>query len=86
MAVSAAIQKHFDTTTAYLDKIDKGIDGVSGDVTELNKLIAQLQATQGQLSAEDQGLLDQIEARGKAAGEKVEAVDTLTPPPPPPVA
>lgn len=86
MAVSPAIQKHFDTTTAYLDKIDKGIDGVSGDVTELNKLIAQLQATQGQLSAEDQGLLDQIEARGKAAGEKVEAVDTLTPPPPPPVA
>lgn len=84
MPVSPAVQKHFDTTTAYLDKIDKGIDGVSGDITELNKLIAQLQATQGQLSAEDQGLLDQIEARGNAAGTKIETLDTLTPPPPPP--
>lgn len=86
MAVSPAIQKHFDTTTTYLDKIDKGIDGVSGDVTELNKLIAQLQSTQGQLTPEDQTLLDQIEARGLAAGTKIEALDALTPPPAPPTA
>jgi len=86
MAVSPAVQKHFDQTTAYLDKIDKGIDGVSGDITKLNELIAQLQATQGQLTPEDQALLDQIEARGNAAGTKIEALDALTPPPAPPTA
>ena len=86
MAISPAIQAHFDKTKAHIDAIDKGIDGVSGDITELKRIIVQLQSTQGVLSAEDQDLLDQAEVLVNTASAKVTALDELTPPPPPPTA
>jgi hypothetical protein len=86
MAVSPAIQAHFDKTKAYIDAIDLSIDGVKGDITELNKTIAALQASAGQITPEDQALLDQAEVLGNAAAAKLKGVDDLTPPPAPPSA
>lgn len=71
---------------AYNDRQDAAIAGVSADVDALNAKIVELQNTQGQITAEDQALLDAIQARGEAAAAKLEALDALTPPPAPPVA
>ncbi len=68
---------------AHQERIDAAVTGVSGDVTALNELIVQLQSTQGQITAEDQALLDQIETKGAAVAERIEALDALTPPKPP---
>ncbi len=69
---------------AYNDRQDAAITGVSSDIDALNAKIAELQSTQGQITPEDQALLDDIQARGDAIATKLEALDNLTPPPPPP--
>jgi len=69
---------------AYNDRQDAAVAGVSADVDALNAKILELQNTQGQITAEDQALLDAIQARGEAAASKLEALDALTPPVAPP--
>ncbi len=63
--------------------IEDGLDGIAGDIAGLNEAIAKLQASQGTLSAEDQALLDEADAKGKAIADRVSALDAQTPPAPP---
>lgn len=67
----------------FNDRLDVAISGVSQDVTELKALIEQLQSTPGEITPEDQALLDTLQARAEAATQKLEALDAMTPPPPP---
>lgn len=68
-------------------RIEAAVEGVRGDVAELNKKIEQLQNSPGALSPGDQALLDEIEAKGDAIAVSLETLDASTPPiePPPPV-
>jgi len=67
----------------FNDRMDKAVSGLQNDVKLLNDTIAELQSTQGAITAEDQALLDQIESRSDAIATKLEALDALTPPTPP---
>ncbi|HWH75890.1 MAG TPA: hypothetical protein VNT76_00915 [Candidatus Binatus sp.] len=62
------------------DKIDKAIEGISGDISFLKATIEKLQNTPGDVTADDQALLDALETRVNATTEKLAAIDDLTPP------
>jgi len=79
----SAIKDYGDKVTAFLDRQDAAITGVSGDVDFLVAEIKRLQGTAGAITPEDQAILDGIQARAEAAATKLEALDALTPPPPP---
>ena len=64
---------------AFNVKMDEAITGIQGDVKSLNELIVTLQNTQGEISTEDQTLLDEIEVRATEIVAKLEALDALTP-------
>jgi hypothetical protein len=68
---------------AHNDKIDAAIDGLTADNKAQTDLIKQLQTSPGEISAEDQATLDQLEARTAAQADKLGALDDLTPPTPP---
>lgn len=82
--IMSKISEFAEKVKAHNDKIDAAVAGVTADIAGLNEKIVALQATQGQITAEDQALLDDIEARGAAIAAKIEALDSLTPPVPPP--
>lgn len=65
---------------AFVARQDTAIAGVKGDLDTLNAKIEALQATQGQLTPEDDALLTEIENAADAATQKLEALDALTPP------
>lgn len=65
---------------AFNDRLDVAVTGLQGDIKSLNEAIQKLQDSQGQVTPEDQALLDQIEARGDQLASKLEALDALTPP------
>lgn len=69
---------------AFNEKIDVAVDGIVGDVKFLKDKIVELQNTPGPISAEDQALLDEIEAKTSAIVTKLDALDAETPPTPPP--
>jgi len=84
MAVNPALQAYADKRNAYDAAIAADIDDMVTKAAALNDTIAQLQASQGQVTAEDQALIDSLEAQGKALADKADAADGKTPPPPPP--
>lgn len=61
-------------------KMDAAVDGLTADMKDLNDKIAQLQSTSGQITPEDQALLDAIEAKASAVADKVAALDSMNPP------
>lgn len=65
---------------AFNDRIDTAVTGLTGDIAELNSEIAKLQATQGEITPEDQALLDGIQTRSQGIADKLTALDALTPP------
>jgi hypothetical protein len=79
----SAISDYAAKANAFNDRIDSAVTGLQGDVQALNDLIVKLQGTQGQVTPEDQALLDQLQARAETIATKVEALDALTPPTPP---
>lgn len=81
----SAISDYVAKQTALNARQDQAIDGVVADVNALNAKIAELQSTQGQITPEDQALLDEIEVRSNTITEKLEALDALHNPTPPPV-
>lgn len=83
MALSAAVQKYVDAQTARNDSIDKAIDGLVEDEKASAALIKQLQENPGELSAEDQTALDELERRNQASLDKLQALDALNPVVPP---
>lgn len=87
------INTRFDEQSNDAAELHTAVDGVQADVTFLKETIAKLQNTNGQLTPEDQALLDQLEARVnttstniKDAATKAKALDEATsvPPPEPP--
>lgn len=79
----SAISEFAARQTAFNDRQDAAVQGISDDVAELKAEIEKLQNTQGTITAEDQALLDSIQARSEAIATKLEALDALTPPAPP---
>jgi len=75
----AAKQKEFN------DRMDGSVDGLTQDIKTLNDMIVKLQSTQGQITPEDQALLDQIQAHSESMANKLGELDSLTPPPIPPL-
>ena len=76
----SAISDYAAKVTAFQDRQDSAIAGVSGDVDFLVAEIKRLQETPGSISPEDQAILDGLQARAEAAAGKLEALDALTPP------
>jgi len=64
----------------FNDRIDAAVAGISVDVSALNEKIAELQNSAGTITPEDQATLDDLQARGAAVAEKIEALDAMTPP------
>lgn len=83
-AIMSKISEFADKVTAHNDKIDAALEGINGDVVGLKALIEQLQNSAGEVTPEDQALLDQLEARLAALADKTAALDELTPPVAPP--
>lgn len=78
------ISEYVDKQLAHNKDIDKHLDGISAGIGDLKKTIADLQNSQGSVTAEDQALLDKAEAQAQALEDKAHAMDTLQPPTPPP--
>lgn len=83
----------FDAISSTVDSIATSVTGVSGDVAELKRVIAELQANSGPISAEDQALLDALEAKvdtlvtkTQGVADAVSVLDAQTEPPVPPQA
>lgn len=70
--------------TEFNARQQTAVDGLTADVKVLNDKITELQNSPGEITPEDQVLLDDIEARNLAITEKLEALDAQTPPTPPP--
>ncbi len=79
-AIMSAISDFADKMKVHNDHVDVAITGLQGDVKNLSDQIAALQASAGQITPEDQLLLDGIEARTAAIHDKLDALDALTPP------
>ncbi len=82
-AIMSAISDFADKMTAFFDRQDKAVSDLQDDVKNLTDEIAKLQATPGQITPEDQKLLDNIQARAATVADKLDALDALTPPVPP---
>lgn len=84
MAVQKAIEEFAAKQREHNARMDSAIAGVTGDVEAQAALIKQLQENPGPISAEDQAVLDELQASNEALASKLEALDALTPPPVPP--
>lgn len=85
MPNSPAVAAFVTAMTGFFDRQDAAMAGLQSDVDNLVAQIAALQATQGQLTSEDQALLDGIQASASTVSDKLDALDGLTPPVAPPV-
>lgn len=65
---------------AFTDRQDKAVADLQEDVKSLSAKIDELQASAGQITPEDQALLDAIQARASTVADKLDALDALTPP------
>jgi len=81
--IMSKISEFADRQKAFNDRQSTAVDGLVADVKALNDKITELQNTTGEITPEDQALLDDIEARNKVIAEKLEALDAQTPPTPP---
>jgi len=66
--------------TAFNDRQDAAVAGLTSDVASLNDQILALQNSPGAITAADQALLDGIQTRSETIATKLEALDALTPP------
>lgn len=78
--IMTAISDFAAAQKAHNDRMDAALTGISGDIDKLNATIAELQGTQGAITAEDQALLDDLQAQAEALSTRIEAADALTPP------
>lgn len=82
--VMSAISDFAAKVKAFNDRQDTAVNNLQADVKALGDKITELQNSAGQVTPEDQKLLDDIEARQGAITDKLDALDSLTPPTPPP--
>lgn len=84
--IMSKISEFAEKQNAFNDRVDAAVTGLQGDIQALNDKITELQNSPGQITPEDQALLDAIQTRSEGIAAKVEALDALTPPVvPPPV-
>jgi len=76
----SAISDFTAKVTAFFDRQDVAITDLQGDVDNLQKQITALQNSAGQITPEDQLLLDGITTRVQTVADKLDALDALTPP------
>ncbi len=79
----SAISDFATKQNAFNDRIDVAVTDLQGDIEALNAEILKLQNSAGQITPEDQALLDGIQTRSEGIATKLEALDALTPPTPP---
>lgn len=82
--IMSAISTFAAQMKAFNDRQDAAITDLQGDVKALTDQIAALQASQGTITPEDQASLDEIQSRASAISDKLDALDSLTPPVAPP--
>lgn len=78
--IMSAISEFAARMQAFTDRQDAAVADLQADVQNLTDQIAALQNSAGQITAEDQALLDGIQARASAVSDKLDALDNLTPP------
>lgn len=81
---SEAITAYVEAQTAINDQQDAAVDGLVADIKFLNDKITELQNSPGQITPQDQALLDAIQQRARVTADKLGALDALTNPEPPP--
>jgi DNA anti-recombination protein RmuC len=81
--IMSKISEFADAQNVFNDRMDVAMSDLQGDIKSLNDQIKALQDSQGQLSPEDQALLDGLQVRGQGIADKLDALDALTPPVPP---
>lgn len=79
--MATKVQEFETAVNAAFDKIDAGLEtaqtassGISDDVAFLKSEIEKLQASQGQVTTEDQAALDRIQARINGLSTKTESL------------
>jgi len=82
--IMSAISDFTTKLGAFFDRQDVAVTDLQGDIKNLSDQIAALQNSTGQITPEDQALLDGIQARASAISDKLDALDALTPPVAPP--
>lgn len=71
----AASQKAFnDAQAAGIDAVNAAVDGVAADVQVLNDKITALQNSQGDVTPEDQALIDELQSAGQSLKDKMDAL------------
>lgn len=68
---------------AHNDKQSKAMDELVEDIKNLNDKIAELQSSAGQVTPEDQALLDDLDSQAQTVSDRLDALNALTPPKPP---
>lgn len=81
--IMSKISDYATKQTAFNDRQDAAVTGLIADVKGLKDQITKLQNTAGEITLEDQALLDNIEARAGTITNKLEALDAETAPTPP---
>ena len=76
--MAEAIQAFAGRVNTFLDEIGTSVDGIQGDVTELKRLIKELQDSAGQVTPEDQATINAIESRIGTLAGKVKSLDEQT--------
>jgi uncharacterized coiled-coil protein SlyX len=76
--IMTKISQAMDAQRAAFTRLDAALSGLTGDVQGLNDKITELQGTPGEITAEDQALLDEMQAMSEALVTKFEALDALT--------
>jgi peptidoglycan hydrolase CwlO-like protein len=79
----SAISEFAERVAAHQSATEAAIQGVADDVNALKDLITELQESAGEITPEDQALLDEVELKAAELAEKVSAVNEMTPPEPP---
>ncbi len=78
--MAEAIQQFAGRVNTHLDNIGASVDGVVADITELKRLIKELQDSSGGVTPADQATIDALEARIGGLAVKVKDLDEQTAP------
>lgn len=83
-SIMTAISDFTDKMNAFFARQDAAMADLQADVDNLNAQILALQNSAGTITPADQALLDGIVARAQTVSDKLDALDSLTPPVAPP--